>query len=184
MKTESLCAEGALAVRRFREGDLPELAALLADPEVMRWLEPPFDRARAAGFLRVAGLSEPPLIYAAEEDGAFLGYVIFHRYGGEEAAELGWVLRRSAWGRGYAGRLTALLLSAAEGKWAEAVIECAPEQRASARVAEKLGFREEEMRTVGRLICQAAQADFEDKIDSLRAQVKELTRKYPLYQGQ
>ena len=145
MKTEILCAEGALTVRRFREGDLPELAALLADPEVMRWLEPPFDRARAAEFLRVAGLSEPPLIYAAEEDGAFLGYVIFHRYGGEDAAELGWVLRRSAWGRGYAGRLTALLLSAAEGKWAEAVIECAPEQRSSARVAEKLGFREEGM---------------------------------------
>ena len=46
------------------------------------------------------------------------------------------------------------------------------------------GFREEEMRTVGRLICQAAQADFEDKIDSLRTQVKELTGKYPLYQGQ
>lgn len=80
-----------------------------------------------------------------QEDGAFLGYVIFHRYGGEDAAELGWVLRRSAWGRGYAGRLTALLLSAAEGKWAEAVIECAPEQRASVRVAEKLGFREEGM---------------------------------------
>lgn len=93
----------------------------------------------------MAGLSEPPLIYAAEEDGAFLGYVIFHRYGGEDAAELGWVLRRSAWGRGYAGRLTALLLSAAEGKWAEAVIECAPQQRASARVAERLGFREEGM---------------------------------------
>ena len=92
MGTEILCAEGALAVRRFREGDLPALAALLADPEVMRWLEPPFDRARAAEFLRTTGLSEPPLIYAAEEDGAFLGYVIFHRYGGEDAAELGWVL--------------------------------------------------------------------------------------------
>ena len=38
------------------------------------------------------------------------------------------------------------------------------------------------MRTVGRLICQRP-ADFEDKIDSLRAQVKELTGKYPLYQG-
>ena len=139
MGSEVLWAEGALTVRRFREGDLPALAALLADPEVMRWLEPPFDRARAAEFLRVAGLSEPPLIYAAEEDGAFLGYVIFHRYGGEDAAELGWVLRRSAWGRGYAGRLTALLLSAAEG------IECAPQQRASARVAERLGFREEGM---------------------------------------
>ena len=145
MGTEILRAEGALAVRRFREGDLPELAALLADPGVMRWLEPPFDRGKAAEFLRTAGLAEPPLLYAAEEDGAFLGYVIFHRYGGEDAVELGWVLRRSAWGRGYAGRLTALLLSAAEGKYAQAVIECAPEQRSSARVAEKLGFREEEM---------------------------------------
>ncbi len=46
------------------------------------------------------------------------------------------------------------------------------------------GFREEEMKMVGRLICQAAQDDFEDKIDSLRTQVKELTGKYPLYQGQ
>ena len=138
--------EGArVRLRMMQREDADELYALLSDEAVMRWLEPPFDRARAAEFLRVAGLSEPPLIYAAEEDGAFLGYVIFHRYGGEDAAELGWVLRRSAWGRGYAGRLTALLLSAAEGKWAEAVIECAPEQRASARVAERLGFREEGM---------------------------------------
>ena len=125
MKTESLCAEGALAVRRFREGDLPELAALLADPEVMRWLEPPFDRARAAEFLRTAGFSEPPLIYAAEEDGAFLGYVIFHRYGGEDAAELGWVLRRSAWGRGYAGRLAALLRGRGVKVYTEDEIEIA-----------------------------------------------------------
>lgn len=113
MGSEVLCTDGALTVRRFREGDLPELAALLADPEVMRWLEPPFDREKAAEFLRTA--------------------------------ELGWVLRRSAWGRGYAGRLTALLLSAAEGKYAQAVIECAPEQRSSARVAGKLGFREDGM---------------------------------------
>ena len=142
MGSETLCAEGALAVRRFRESDLPDLTALLADPEVMRWLEPPFDRERAAEFLRTAGLSEPPLIYAAEEDGSFLGYVIFHRCGGEDAAELGWVLKCSAWGRGYAGRLTALLLSVARGKYREAVIECVPEQKASARIAEKLGFRD------------------------------------------
>ena len=56
MGSEVLWAEGALTVRRFREGDLPALAALLADPEVMRWLEPPFDRARAAEFLRVETL--------------------------------------------------------------------------------------------------------------------------------
>ena len=45
------------------------------------------------------------------------------------------------------------------------------------------GFREEEMKVVGRLICQAAQSDFESQVDALRAQVKELTSRYPLYQN-
>lgn len=159
MANEVLCAEGGLAVRRFREGDLPELAALLADPEGMRWLEPPFDRERAADLLRTAGLSQPPLLYAAEEDGKFLGCVIFHRCGEEDAAELGWVLRASAWGRGYAGRLAALLLSAAKGKCAQAVIECAPGRRASVRVAEKLGFREEGMADGCRVFRRAVPRD-------------------------
>jgi glycine hydroxymethyltransferase len=45
------------------------------------------------------------------------------------------------------------------------------------------GFPEEEMKVVGRLICQAAQSDFESQVDALRAQVKELTGRYPLYQN-
>lgn len=45
------------------------------------------------------------------------------------------------------------------------------------------GFREEEMKVVGRLICQAAQSDFESQVDALRVQVKELTGRYPLYQN-
>ena len=45
------------------------------------------------------------------------------------------------------------------------------------------GFREEEIKVVGRLICQAAQSDFESQVDALRAQVKELTGRYPLYQN-
>ena len=153
MANEALCAEGGLAVRRFREDDLAELFALLSDPAVMRYLEPPYDRERAADLLRTAGLSQPPLLYAAEEDGKFLGYVIFHRYGEADAVELGWVLR------GYAGRLTALLLSAAKGKYAQAVIECAPGRRASARVAEKLGFREEGMADGCQVFRQAVPRD-------------------------
>ena len=45
------------------------------------------------------------------------------------------------------------------------------------------GFTEEDMKVVGRLICQAAQDDFASKADELRAQVKELTGRYPLYQN-
>ena len=45
------------------------------------------------------------------------------------------------------------------------------------------GFTEEDMKVVGRLICQAAQGDFASKVDDLRVQVKELTGRYPLYQN-
>ena len=45
------------------------------------------------------------------------------------------------------------------------------------------GFTEEDMKVVGRLICQAAQSDFQAQADALRAQVKELTGRYPLYQN-
>ncbi len=45
------------------------------------------------------------------------------------------------------------------------------------------GFREPEMEIVGQLICEAAREDFRDNIDSLRARVKELTARFPLYEG-
>ena len=53
----------------------------------------------------------------------------------------------------------ALLLSAAKGKYAQAVIECAPGRRASARVAEKLGFREEGMADGCQVFRQAVPRD-------------------------
>lgn len=45
------------------------------------------------------------------------------------------------------------------------------------------GFKEGEMEQVGRLICAAAKDDFAQNIDALRAQVKELTGRFPLYEG-
>ena len=48
-----------------------------------------------------AGLCEAPLIYAVEEEGAFLGYVIDHPYE-EGSVEIGWVLFPEYWGK--AGR--------------------------------------------------------------------------------
>lgn len=43
-----------------------------------------------------------------DDDGGFAGYVIWHPYD-DVSMELGWVLDRSRWGRGYAGELTRLL---------------------------------------------------------------------------
>ena len=62
-----ILTEGArVRLRMMRREDADELYALLSDEAVMRWLEPPFNRAQAERFLEQAGLSEPPLIYAGE----------------------------------------------------------------------------------------------------------------------
>ncbi len=69
-----ILTEGArVRLRMMRREDADELYALLSDEAVMRWLEPPFNRAQAERFLEQAGLSDPPLIYAAESaEGEFL----------------------------------------------------------------------------------------------------------------
>ena len=135
-----LTENARLRLRTMRCGDLEELYALLSDAEVMRWLEPPFTREQAEQFLQQAGLSDPPLIYAAENaEGEFLGYAIYHDYD-ERSREIGWVLRQSAWRKGYAGEMTALLTALARREGKNAVIECVPEQTASAHIARRHGF--------------------------------------------
>ena len=135
-----LTESARLRLRTMRRGDLDELYALLSDAEVMRWLEPPFTREQTERFLEQAGLSEPPLIYAAESAaGEFLGYAIYHDYD-ERSRELGWVLKRSAWHKGYAGEMTDLLTALARREGEDAVIECVPEQTVSARIARRHGF--------------------------------------------
>ena len=135
-----LTENARLRLRTMRREDLDELYALLSDEAVMRWLEPPFSRAQTEDFLERAGLCEPPFIYAAESPaGEFLGYAIYHDYD-ERSRELGWVLKRSAWHKGYAGEMTDLLTALARREGKDAVIECVPEQTVSAHIARRHGF--------------------------------------------
>ncbi len=129
-----------LTVRLFRADDLDPLYRLLSDPEVMRFLEPPFSRQQTADFLEHAGLCEPPLVYAVEDAaGEFVGYVIWHPYE-QGADEIGWVLCREYWHKGYAQELTEAMIAGAHGRTDSLVIECLPEQLATRRLALKNGF--------------------------------------------
>lgn len=128
-----------IIIRRMKSSDADALYRLLSDPEVMRYLEPLYDRAQTEAFLHRAGLSEPPLVYAAEENGRFIGYVIYHPYD-EESIEIGWVLFPAYWGRGYASALTDQLICRAREEHKGVVIECVPAQEATARIARKKGF--------------------------------------------
>lgn len=129
-----------ITIRNMRPGDADALYRLLSDPEVMQYLEPPYDRVQAEAFLHHAGLSEPPLVYAVEENGSFIGYVIYHAYDAE-SVEIGWVLLPEYWGRGYASALTDRLIDRARQEQKSVVIECAPAQEATKRIAIKKGFR-------------------------------------------
>ncbi len=127
-------------IRRMKSSDTDALYRLLSDPEVMRYLEPPYDRAQTEAFLHHAGLSEPPLVYAAEESGHFIGYVIYHPYD-EDSIEIGWVLFPAYWGHGYASALADQLIRRAKEEQKGVVIECVPAQEATAQIARKKGFR-------------------------------------------
>lgn len=127
-----------LTIRKMTEQDLEPLHRLLSDPEVMRFLEPPFTKERTAEFLEAA-LSEKPPVFAANLDGTFIGYVIFHDYE-EDTMELGWVLLPEYWGKGCAFALTKQLIARAASLGKKPVIECDPGQTITRHIALKSGF--------------------------------------------
>ena len=128
-------------VRNMTLKDLDDLTALLSDPEVMRFIEPPFDRARTEAFLRRYALGAAPSVYAlADADDRLIGQVIFHPWD-EALWEIGWILAKRCWGRGLAQRVTeALIAECRRCGIAGCVLECDPTQGATKHIAQKLGF--------------------------------------------
>jgi RimJ/RimL family protein N-acetyltransferase len=138
-----------LRLRSLRRSDLDDYAALNADPEVLRYLvggAEPWDRGRSwrhlaflLGHWQLRGCG----MWAVEqrETGAFLGVVGFAEPEGWPGCELAWTLARRWWGHGYATEGARAALAHAFTVWRkERVISLIhPENRASIRVAERLG---------------------------------------------
>lgn len=101
-----------LILRNWRAEDRGPFAAMSADAEVMQHIGGPLDRAdsdAAADRLAKSADSDGYCFWAAERkgDGAFLGFCGLRRGGHQGTAvtdelEIGWRLRRDAWGMGYA----------------------------------------------------------------------------------
>lgn len=142
-----------LLMRRWRDADRAPFAAVNADPEVMEFMGPRLppaasdafvDRIEAAFDARGWGL------WALEStaSGAFLGYTGLWPWGTESglpfapAVEVGWRLRRSAWGHGYASEAGRAALDHAFATLGldEVVSMTAVENQRSRRVMERLGM--------------------------------------------
>ena len=148
-----------LYVRRFEEDDADMLYEVLSDPDVMEYIEEPFDREKTKHFIQEYGCSEEPAVYAVirREDERLIGHLIFHVYD-EDASEIGWVLAQDCWQNGYATELTAACVSyAKEHGIRELVMECDKKQRITVHIADAFGFEKETDgdRLIFRLRCKA-----------------------------
>jgi len=137
-----------LRLRSLRPDHLDAYAGMYADPEVMRFLEQgaPLDRAAAfrsmalhLGHWQLRGYGQWAL--EERETGRFIGRAGLWRPEGWPGLEVGWVLSREAWGRGYATEAGGAAIGYAfEVLDAEEVISLIrPENTGSIRVAERLG---------------------------------------------
>jgi RimJ/RimL family protein N-acetyltransferase len=133
-----------LVVRRFVLDDVEAALDYLGDPEVMEFVEPCFDHARATEFIQTAGVRPEPLVWAVElrSTRQLIGHVIFHPWPGSTAWELGWILRRDAWGNGFATELSAALIEYGFVQLGvdQIIAECVPTHHASIAAIERAGL--------------------------------------------
>jgi RimJ/RimL family protein N-acetyltransferase len=132
------------------EADLDAYAAMCGDPEVMRWIGDGHAYTRAETWRHLATiLGHWALrgygLWAVEEKatGELLGRIGPWRPEGWPDLEIGWLLRRASWGRGFAteGARAALAYAFERLGVAHAVSLIRPENAPSIRVAERLGER-------------------------------------------
>jgi len=139
-----------LILRMFRQEDLDAYAAMCADEEVMRYIGEGKAIDRVGAWRQMAMMLGQWCLkghgqFALEEraTGVLLGRAGYFEPEGWPGFELGWLLRRESWGKGYATEATRLLLRHAfEAMGRERVISLIrPANTRSIRVAERLGER-------------------------------------------
>jgi RimJ/RimL family protein N-acetyltransferase len=136
-----------LLLRKWRSDDFEPFALMCADEEIMRYLRGrTFNRLEAwnhmaalIGHWELLGYGH----WAVEEkaSGEFAGRIGFMNPADWPGFELGWILARKFWGKGYAteGARHALQYAFDELDKGHVISLIHPENKASIRVAERLG---------------------------------------------
>lgn len=135
-----------LLLRPIEMADLEEFVALHSDPEVTGFVRP-LDRTESRARLELAGLEWAEQGYGMlavldGKTGRFLGRTGLKHWPQFDEIELGWILRRDAWGQGFAteaaGACADWAFRRLDMPYLTAMIQ--PANVRSVRVAERLDF--------------------------------------------
>lgn len=145
---------GRLVLRRFSVDDLEDLVELDSDPAVMRYItggaptpREEIETDHLPAFLRYYEHGDRWGFWAAieKDTGAFLGWFHLRPHDGaaEDEPELGYRLKQSAWGVGYATEGASALIAKAFAELGARRVyaETMAVNHASRRVMEKAGLR-------------------------------------------
>ncbi|WP_420412822.1 GNAT family N-acetyltransferase [Roseibium sp.] len=113
MTPEIFLETDRLICRAWQDKDLDPFAEMCADPEVMRYFPEPLTRATTAALIDRAKAKQEREGFCfgpveTKADGEFLGFVglsipVYEKpLPFDPCVEIGWRLKRSAWGKGYA----------------------------------------------------------------------------------
>jgi RimJ/RimL family protein N-acetyltransferase len=137
-----------LTLRMLRESDFDVYAQMCADPEVMRYIGDGQPLARPMAWRNLAMMVghwslRGYGLWGVEErsSGALVGRIGLWNPDGWPGFELGWMLHRSCWGRGYAteGAHAALEHAFTQMQQPHVISLIHPDNAASIRVAQRLG---------------------------------------------
>jgi RimJ/RimL family protein N-acetyltransferase len=138
-----------LRLREMMPADLDFVAAMLADRDVTRYYERTFTRADAQGWLdrqrkRYADDGHGLWLVLDRESDLPVGQVglLMQEVEGARHPEIGWLLHRPFWGKGYATEAGVAVRDAAFQRWRyrNLISLIRPVNERSRRVAERLGF--------------------------------------------
>jgi RimJ/RimL family protein N-acetyltransferase len=141
-----------LRLRSLRPGDIDAVAAMVADPEQMRFYPRPKSRREVGEWLdwNLALYAERGFgtwCLEAVPDGAFAGYCGLRPLllDGRREVELAWHVQKTRWNQGLATDAASLAVRLGFGAFglSRLVAIIHPDNAASRRVAQKLGMAEE-----------------------------------------
>lgn len=106
-----------LALRRFTSADLGWVAELFSDPDVMRYVGGPWDRAKIEQMFQVRMLEyydkHPGLgawVTLEQSTGGVIGFHLLNYIQGESFVQVGYFINKSSWGKGFATEMATRLL--------------------------------------------------------------------------